>query len=126
MVRGSHHLSDVGRGWLGIDGLELCAEVFLLAELRRNHLLQHFAISMAPFVAGAAVCQRDPAGLGIAGLSRPIFPIARDLILGLQVQTAKGLDLGWEDGNPGAIHSASSVRYSLQCREREREKERDM
>jgi hypothetical protein len=42
----------------------------------------------------------------IVGLSRAIFPIARELILGVQVQTAKGLDVGWEDGNPGPIYFA--------------------
>jgi hypothetical protein len=63
LVRGSHHFPDGGQCQLGIDGLELCVEVFRLGELRRIHLLQQFAIPMASFDAGAAVCQRVPAGL---------------------------------------------------------------
>jgi hypothetical protein len=63
LVRGSHHFPDGGRYQLGIDGLELCMEVFRLGEPRGIHLLQQFAIPMVPFEARAAVCQMVPAGL---------------------------------------------------------------
>ncbi len=38
-------------------------EVFRLGELCRIHLLRQFAIPMAPFEAGAAVCRTVPACL---------------------------------------------------------------
>ena len=41
--------------------------------------------------------------MSIVGLSRPIFPVGRLLVLGPQAQTAKGHDPGQEDDNPGAV-----------------------